>query len=615
VVRRICGIRCLILFRAPIVCRPSAWLALAACALAAVCGCQGEKALPPAAAQTQSAKKFYGRRIQLPKLGQKVAREAVDESALRPRDDDFFEDATERSGVRFAYRNGREAGKFFILESLGGGVAMIDYDLDGDLDLAFAGGGTFEGDPVQIKGLPSAFYRNDEEWRFRPITPVVHLNDQPSGYSHCMTVTDFDADGLPDLFLTCYGFSRLYRNLGDGTFAGALSPEEFPAHGWGTSAAWADIDRDGFPELYLGHYLDWSPETEQACHDQFGNRDVCGPAQYPGAVGKFLHNSGDGTFEDWSQRVGLAGGVKGLGAVACDFDADGWIDFYAANDETPNQLYLGRPDATFREVGRSAGVAFNEYGVEEGSMGIGVNDFDGDGLPDLFVTNFENEDNALYRNLGGGQFKHDSVAMGVSGHSRMMVGFGTALVDFDLDGWPDLFIANGNAVYSMGQAPYEQPPQFFLGVEGRRFENVSERGGSYFRARHVGRGVAAGDLDDDGALDLIVVHQNEPVALLRNRTPAGSFVRVQLRATRGQTDAIGAHVVLLSGPRAMVRHMVHGAGYFSQWDPRVVFPAPAGASTVDLAVQWLGRKREVFRNLQIGSLHVLVEGQGHDEPR
>ncbi|RPI76419.1 MAG: CRTAC1 family protein, partial [Planctomycetaceae bacterium] len=391
------------------------------------------------------------------------------------------------------------------------------------------------------------------------------------------------------------------------------TPENFPAQGWGTSAGWADIDRDGLADLYLGHYLDWDPSRELVCRDSFGNRDVCGPAQYPGAVGKFLHNEGDGSFSDWSERVGLVGGVKGLGVVACDFDQDGWIDFYAANDETPNQLYLGRPDGTFLEVGKASGVAWNEYGVEEGSMGLGVDDFDGDGLFDIFVTNFENEDNALYRNLGDGQFKHVSVAVGVSGHSRMMVGFGTIMLDFDGDTWPDLFVCNGNAVYSMGQGPYQQPPQLFRNVAGKRFENVSSQGGVYFRTSHVARGIAAGDLDGDGGIDVVVTHQNEPAAVLRNRLAPASFVKLRLRATAGEPQAAGSRVTLRGENRLVVRCVVPGVGYLSQSDYALILPLSTGQTTTDVSVEWLGRRIEWFRGLPTGRTHELVEGRGSDD--
>ena len=549
------------------------------------------------------------RRPRLRRLGETgVGQATAADLALQP--DDWFEDVTARTGIESTYQNGREAERFFILESLGGGVAMVDFDLDGDLDLAFSGGGGFtKDDPVVISGRASLFYRNDGDWQFAERTAATRLDETPH-YSHGFTVVDYDSDGWPDLFLSCYGHSRLYRNQGDGTFAEALTPEAFPANGWGTSAGWGDIDRDGHPDLYLGHYLDWDPSKEQVCKDALGRRDVCGPAKYPGAVGKFLHNEGDGTFTDWSQQVGLVPGVKGLGVAVCDFDDDGWLDFYAANDETPNQLYLGQPGGKFVESGKEAGVAFNEFGVEEGSMGLGVDDFDGDGRPDIWVTNFENEDNALYRNLGGGQFKHASVKAAVSGQSRMMVGFGTLMLDFDGDTWPDLFVCNGNAVYSMGQAPYEQKPQLFRNLAGARFENISRQGGAYFRTEHVGRGVAAGDLDLDGSLDVIVTHQGQPATILKNRRPAATWVKVRLRALQGAPEAVGSTVTLKTGSRPVVRQVTQGVGYLSQSDLELCFPLPAGTASADVEVRWLGRGTERHVGLTAQQRHLLIEGRG-----
>lgn len=546
----------------------------------------------------------------IPRLGQTPPSTEADAADLSVRPDDWFEDVTGMTGIDAVYRNGREAEKFLILESLGGGVAMVDYDLDGDLDLAFAGGGTFSGeDPIVVSGLPSSFFRNEGDWKFTRVTSEVRLEEAPD-YSHGLTMADYDADGFPDLLLSCYGRSRIYRNLGDGTFGEATKPETFPVQRWGTSAGWADIDRDGLPDLFLGSYLDWDPSRELVCRDGFGNRDVCGPAQYPGTIGKFLHNEGDGSFADWTLRVGLVGDVKGLGVVACDFDDDGWIDFYCANDETPNHLYLGREDFTLQECGKASGVAWNEYGVEEGSMGLGVDDFDGDGRPDIFVTNFENEDNALYRNLGNGQFKHVSVALGVSGHSRMMVGFGTIMGDFDGDSWPDLLVCNGNAVYSMGQGPYQQKPQLFRNSAGRKFEQISQQGGSYFRTSHVGRGIAVGDLDGDGGIDVVVTHQNEPATILRNRQPPRNFVKIQLRATGGEASAVGSRVTLIGGERPVVKQIVQGIGYFSQSDLSVILPLPSGMMSTEVIVSWLGRGNETFRDLTAGQTHTLVEGRG-----
>jgi hypothetical protein len=522
---------------------------------------------------------------------------------------DWFDDLTDRTGIPFVHRNGRETGRFFFIESFGGGVAMVDYDRDSDIDLFFTGGGTISADsPVRIAGLPSGLFRNGGHWDFADATVPAGFAQAPD-YSQGCAVTDFDADGFSDLLVCCYGRSRLYRNRGDGTYADDSGETGLPSREWHTAAAFGDIDRDGLPDLFLARYTGWSPEQDVVCRTH-GTRDLCGPSSYPGTTCQFFHNSGDGRFEDWSVRVGLQGNVHGLGVVAADFNGDGWIDFYVASDETPKQLYLGTPENAFRESGAAAGVAVGELGQNEGSMGVDVGDYNGDGLPDIFVTNFENEDCSLYRNLGEGLYLHSTVASGLSGRSRRRVGFGAALCDFNGDGWLDLFVLNGNPIYTTAETPFKQAPQLFLNRQGRRFEEITGQGGPYFREAHSGRGAAAGDLDDDGAPDLVTVLMNEPVRILANRLHLQNFVRVELRARRGEPDATGARITSEFDGRRLVRFAARGTSYFSQPDPRFLFPLSPETEKADVTVEWPGRGGEVFRGLAARQTHVLVEGRG-----
>lgn len=545
------------------------------------------------------------------------ARTAItsEKNVLRP--DDWFDDATRRSGVRFTYRNGREAGRFYMIESVGGGVAMIDFDGDGDLDLFFTGGGTISSDlPVRIAGLPSALYRNDGDWRFTEVTTSSELQAFPD-YSHGCAVADFDVDGFPDLFVGCYGRSRLYRNLGDGTYTEAREEARVVTASWVTAAAFGDIDRDGFPDLFLARYADWSPENEIECSSLEGVRDLCGPRNYVGTTCRFFHNSGDGRFEDRSEQVGLEGNVRGLGVVAADLNGDGWVDFFVASDESPNHLYLGGPEIRFEESAAAAGVALNEVGNSQGSMGIDVGDFDGDGIPDLWLTNFEDEDDSLYRGMGDGLFIHATASVGLLGHTRMRSGWGTSLIDFDGDGWLDLFILNGNPFYRIGLTPFKQEPQLFRNKNGRRFENISGQGGTFFRESCSGRGSAAGDLDDDGAPDLATVAMNDPVRILRNRLLPRSYVSVELRARLGEPDATGARVTVEYHGRRLVRFAARGTSYFSQSDSRMIFPADPEVADLEAVVDWPGRGRETFRGLTVRKRHLLIEGRGetaHEPP-
>jgi hypothetical protein len=526
---------------------------------------------------------------------------------------DWFEDVTNRTRVSFRYRNGAETQRHYILESLGGGVALFDYDNDGDVDLFFTGGGEISrSEPVSIRGLPSALYRNDGEWRFVNVTEEAGLA-AAGDYSHGCAVADFDRDGRLDLFICCFGRCRLFRNSRDGRFVDVTRAAGLDMEGWSTAAAWPDIDDDGWPDLYVTRYCDWRPERDEACFTSHGERDVCSPTVYRGEPDRLFRNLGNGTFEEITRAARLTDSGKGLGVVAADLDGDGYVDLYVARDEVEKDLFRGGTALPLAQVAQAVGVAANEFGVPEGSMGVDVGDYDGDGRPDLWVTNFENEDNALYRNLGDGGFEYATVKAGLAGPSRLYVGFGTALADFDGDGWLDIFVANGHVFVHGRQSPYRQPAQLFRNVTGRqgerRFENVSTQGGAYFRMPHVGRGAAVGDLDDDGALDLVISHQNEPVAVLRNRRPPPHFLRVELRGTRCHPQAVGARVSIDADGRTIVRFVVSGAGYFSHFDQRVLFPL-ATDGPLDATVHWPGGAGEVFRSLPVDRTHLLVQGKG-----
>jgi hypothetical protein len=527
---------------------------------------------------------------------------------------DWFEDVTGQSGVDFSYRNGEESGNYFILESLGGGVALLDYDRDGDLDIFFTGGGTVGNTAEKIRGWPSALYRNEGAWKFVDVTEEAGVG-QSSAYTHGCAVGDFDCDGWPDLLICGYGGCRLFQNMADGRFRDVTNASGLMVvgeeSGWNTTAVFADFDRDGAPNIYIVRYLQWSPESDLICKNRQGKREICSPGRFVGASDSLFRNQGNGRFEDASSDVGLLPNGNGLGAVAADLNGDGWIDLYVANDESNNFLYLGQPDLNWQENGLAAGVATNEYGMHDGSMGVDVGDYDGDGKPDLWVTNFESEDNGLYGNLGDGTFTQMTTLTGLAGQSRSLVGFGTGLVDMDLDGWLDIFVVNGHVFYGRGQAPYLQPGQLFRNREGQRFENLSQAGGVYFRGRHAARGAAVGDLDNDGAADLVVTHQNAPVTLLRNRRPASAYTRVQLTGTRSDRQAVGAVVSTQFEERQLVRFVRSGGGYFSHSDQRIVFPC--AEESAEVTVLWPQGQREVFRGLSPGVTHQLVEGRGESQ--
>ena len=527
------------------------------------------------------------------------------------RDDDWFEDVTEHSGVHFTYRNGREAGACTMVETIGGGVALLDYDVDGDLDLFLTGGGTIDLQARTLDGLPPALFRNDGQGAFTDVTDGSGL-DLPTDYSHGAFAGDFDRDGWPDLFVTYYGQSRLFRNQRNGTFADHTETSGLRMEKWSSAAAWADYDRDGWLDLYVVGYLDWDAgrDMDMWCGDRTAQvRDVCGPAPFAGAQDRLFRNSGTGRFNDVTTAAGLRNDGKGLGVVAADLNGDDWIDFYVANDTTENHLYLGGPQLPLREAGLESAVATDDIGKNQGSMGADVGDADGNGLPDLWVTNFQMEDNSLYLGLGGGAFTHATRSAGLGGQSRLMVGWGAGFADFDGDGWQDLFVCNGHVWYSTGASPFLQPSFVYRNEGAGRFTDSTAQAGPYFSTVHAARGAAVGDLDNDGGMDNVITHLNEPVVILRNRRPARNWVRVQLRGDTVNRDAVGATVSLEQEGRPRTQWRRGGGGYLSSSDPRLLFALP-DPEAVAMTVRWPGGKVERFTGLSSRCTHELIEGHG-----
>jgi hypothetical protein len=536
---------------------------------------------------------------------------------------DYFVDVTAASGVDFTYRNGQEADHFSILETVGGGVALLDYDRDGLLDVFVTGGGYFGGpDRKQIAGHPSRLYRNLGNWRFQDVTREAGL-DGPLFYTHGCAVADYDNDGWPDLLVTGWGRLALYHNEPDGK-GGRRFVEVTHRAGltdtlWSTSAAWGDLNGDGFPDLYVCHYVNWSFANDPFCKDyQNGERrDVCSPRVFNGLPHTLYRNNGDGTFRDTSRKAGLRPDGKGLGVLIADLDDDGRPDVYVANDTSGNFLYLNRGHGRLEEVATDAGVALADNGAPTGSMGVDAADYDGSGRLSLFVTNYQHEAHALYRNRGGGQFTYGSHNAGISALGLIYVGFGTGFLDFDRDGAEDLFISNGHVVrYPPPPREVQQVPLLLRNTRTPgtpphrvRFEDVSARAGPFFQARHTGRGVAFGDLDNDGRTDIVISHLNEPVVLLRNNVDNGHhWLGVELIG-KPCRDLVGAKLVLEVGGRRLVRTVKGGGSYLSSSDRRVVFGLGDEPRSGRLTVRWPSGKIESRDDLAVDRYWQLEEGQ------
>ncbi len=528
------------------------------------------------------------------------------------RPEDWFVDVTVESGLQHVFHSGRDGGRFTILETVGGGVCLFDTDGDGDLDVYCAGGGTVDAASGAITGIPGKLFRNEGQCRFTEITQAAGLATKMD-YSHGAVAADYDRDGDQDLFVFCFGRSRLFRNDA-GRFEDVTQTAGLSFESWDTGAVFVDLTNDGWPDLYVATYVAFDPLKSQPCGRDRSRPDVCPPQDFAALPDRLYVNQRDGTFADRSEAAGLTNKTRGLGVLAADFNDDGWLDLYVANDGDPNSLFWGSADFPWNDGGLAAGVAVSDKGLAEGSMGLDTADIDGDGRTDLIVTNFELEDNSLYRNLGGGQFEPATARFGLAGASRAYVGFGTGLQDFDGDNWPDLYVLNGHVLYHDGQSPFRQPSFVFRNDAGQRFVDVSSNAASYFRERHAARGSAATDLDGDGGLDLVISGLDEPICVLRNHRPPGNWVTVQLESSAADTSGVGASVSLTAFDRLVTVPIRAGTSFASHVDPRATLALEKGRPSVDVSIRWLSGRREIFRGLTTCQQHRLREGTGDESP-
>lgn len=529
-----------------------------------------------------------------------------------PREDDWFEEMTPQAGVSVQYQSGRTAGRYSILETVGGGVALVDFDRDTLLDLVIPGGGTFSADTGLPAGAVTTFQRNLGNWRFADVTDHACRALQ-TDYSHGCLAGDLTGDGFPDFIITCFGRCTVLINQGDGTFedVSATSLPDLP--GWHTAAALADVNQNGLLDLLLVNYVDWDAATAEACRSgTAATPDVCPPQKFAALPDILLLNQGDGRFVSAPAEFGIRANGKGLGTLAADLTQNGLVDLYVANDVVENHFYQQTAAGKYEQRGEVSGTAYNSSGTPEGSMGVDAEDLNGDGLPELFVTNFELEDNALYHNLDEGFFRHASTAWGLGGVCRQEVGFGTGFQDFDGDGWPDLYVLNGHVRYHTGVSPFQQRSFLFKNQQGAKFQNVSDQAGPWFSLSRSARGGATGDLDNRGSADLVVSSLDEPVSLLRNRHKPAAYYSLWLIGTHSPRDPIGATVIFEADGRRLTRLVKSGNGYLSQSDQRILFPFQQAPAVVSVQVRWPAGRFELFTELTANTVTVLVEGTGRE---
>ena len=507
--------------------------------------------------------------------------------------------------------------KSYIIEVVGCGVAFIDYDNDGWVDLFVLSGTRLEGAP---EGTTNRLYKNNRDGTFTDVTVKAGL--VRAGWASAVTVGDYDNDGFDDLFITYYGHNVLYHNNGDGTFSdvtvkAGLNQE---AIRYSSGCSWVDYDRDGRLDLFVANYLNTTveklPKPGQNADCTWKGVPVnCGPRGLPTGSVQLFHNNGDGTFNEVSKQSGVAaaGGSYPMTVVAADYDNDGWPDIYVACDSTPSWLFRNQHDGTFREEGLERGVALSEDGIEQAGMGIGLGDFDLDGNLDLFKTNFADDTNVLYRNDGKGYFDDFTIRAGIAVETRY-VGWGTGIVDLDNDGFPDVFVTTGSVYPEVEKKlpayPFHTPRLVFRNLGDGRFEELIEEAGTGVSDAHCSRGCAFGDFDNDGDMDILVMNMNEPPSLLRNDVSGGGhWLKVLLVGVQSNRSAIGARVTARYGNRRQSQEVTAQSSFYSANDRRLHFGIGAETS-LDLTIRWTNGKTETIQNVGADQLVVIKEGAG-----
>ena len=523
-----------------------------------------------------------------------------------------FTDITAAAGIRFTHNNGA-FGKKYLPETLGSGCAFLDYDNDGWQDLLLINSSNWPGRPGPKSYL--ALYHNNRNGTFTDVTRAAGLAVEMYGLG--AAAGDYDNDGNVDIYVTALGSNHLFRNLGGGRFADVTARAGVADPGFSTSAAWFDYDGDGLLDLFVAHYVDWSIERDLFCTLDGKSKSYCTPESYKGQSSTLFRNKGDGTFENVTHRAGLYDPTsKALGVALIDYDADGRLDLFVANDTQPNKLYRNKGNGTFADVGMTAGVAFNEAGVARAGMGVDAADYDGSGRPSLIIGNFSNEMMALYHNEGNGLFIDEAPTSTVGQASLLTLTFSCFFFDVDLDGLPDIFAANGHVADDISavqpKVTYAQAPHLFRNLGGHRFEELTSKAGPALGRKIVARGAAYADVDNDGDLDLVITTNRGPAKLLRN--DGGNrhhMLRVKLVGSTSNRDAIGAKVRLTLDGGARPWSMVKtGSSYCSQSELPLTFGLGSATSVKAIEVVWPNGRVENIPATGANQTITIQEGKG-----
>lgn len=523
-----------------------------------------------------------------------------------------FQDVTRAAGITFSHQNGA-FGKKYLPETMGAGAAFLDADGDGWQDLLLVNSSTWPGRPGKPATL--ALYHNNRNGTFSDITAESGLAVPLYGLG--VAAADYDNDGRVDIYVTALGRNRLFHSEGGLRFADVTAKAGTGHEGFSTSAAWFDYDRDGQLDLYVANYVEWSIDKDLFCTLDGKTKSYCTPESYKGQSGVLYRNRGDGTFEDVTAKAGLTdASAKALGVALIDYNGDGWLDLFVSNDTQPNRLYENRKNGTFADVGVVSGVAFNEAGVARAGMGVDAADYDGSGRQSLIIGNFSNEMMALYNNEGNGLFIDEAPRSALGRASLLTLTFGCFFFDYDLDGRPDIFAANGHVADDINavqpRVRYRQPPHLFHNLGRRQFEEVTKQSGADFQTPIVARGAAHGDIDNDGDQDLLIAANGGPARLLRNDGGERRHaLRLDLRLPAGPRAAIGAYarVTLPSGPSAW-QMVKTGSSYLSQNELPLTFGLGGAAKVSGVDVRWPDGSVETLPAADAGATLTIVKGKG-----